>query len=144
MDKASEALLALKPVTFHYKTDKQNTPQFGLIVEEVAKVNPNLVVRDENGQVPAIPAMPDAPESWRRLLAIHRELSRLSANGIYFLSYRNAGEACGLTHQAAHTVTAALVTVGAIEIVAKGKAGSNSRKAAEFRYLLSHDGEVEI
>jgi Chaperone of endosialidase len=41
MDKASEAILALKPVTFHYKSDKANTPQFGLIAEEVAEVNPD-------------------------------------------------------------------------------------------------------
>jgi hypothetical protein len=51
MSKASEALLALKPVTFHYKTDKTDTPQFGLIAEEVAKVNPDLVVRDKNGEI---------------------------------------------------------------------------------------------
>jgi hypothetical protein len=51
MDKASEAILALKPVTFHYKSDKTNTPQFGLIAEEVAEVNPDLVVRDENGEI---------------------------------------------------------------------------------------------
>jgi trimeric autotransporter adhesin len=38
-------------VTFHYKTDTQNTPQFGLIAEEVAKVNPDLVVRDDNGEI---------------------------------------------------------------------------------------------
>jgi hypothetical protein len=104
-------------------------------------------------QLPAIPGLPDAPEVWRRLLALHRELSRLSANGIYFLSYRDAAEVCnGLTHQSAHNITGTLVTLGAIEIVAKGKAGSNSRKAAEFRYLLSegangaradHDGEVD-
>ena len=48
---SSEAILRLKPVTFHYKADKQNTPQFGLIAEEVAKVNPDLVVRDENGEI---------------------------------------------------------------------------------------------
>ena len=51
MDKASEALLALKPVTFHYKTDKTNRPEFGLIAEEVAKINPDLVVRDESGEI---------------------------------------------------------------------------------------------
>ena len=51
MDNTSEAILGLKPVTFHYKTDKQNTPQFGLIAEEVAKVDPNLVVRDEKGEI---------------------------------------------------------------------------------------------
>src|SRR5437764_4989097 len=51
MDKSSEALLALKPVTFHYKNDEQSTAQFGLIAEEVAKVSPELVVRDDNGEI---------------------------------------------------------------------------------------------
>jgi hypothetical protein len=51
MDRASEVILALKPVTFQYKSDKTATPQFGLIAEEVAAVNPNLVVRDENGDI---------------------------------------------------------------------------------------------
>ena len=51
MDKSSEALLALKPVTFHYKNDGENTAQFGLIAEEVANVNPDLVVRDDNGEI---------------------------------------------------------------------------------------------
>ncbi len=50
MDTASEAVLALKPVTFHYKSDDTNTPQFGLIAEEVAAVNPDLVVRDKEGK----------------------------------------------------------------------------------------------
>jgi len=54
MDQTSEAILALKPVTFHYKdhdTEKaQNTPQFGLIAEDVAETNPDLVVRDADGQ----------------------------------------------------------------------------------------------
>src|SRR5262245_48562560 len=51
MDKASEAILAFKPVTFHYKTDKTSTPQFGLIAEDVAEVNPDLIVHDESGEV---------------------------------------------------------------------------------------------
>ena len=51
MDKISDAILALKPVTFHYKSDSTGTPQFGLIAEEVAAVNPDLVVRDENGEI---------------------------------------------------------------------------------------------
>jgi len=51
MDNASDAILGLKPVTFHYKSDTQNTPQFGLIAEEVAKVNPDLVARDDNGEI---------------------------------------------------------------------------------------------
>jgi len=54
MDQTSEAILGLKPVTFHYKNDKQNTPQFGLIAEEVAKVNPDLVVRDEDEKVSTV------------------------------------------------------------------------------------------
>jgi hypothetical protein len=51
MDKASEAVLALKPVTFHYKNDKTSTPQFGLVAEEVAEINPDLMVRDTNGEI---------------------------------------------------------------------------------------------
>jgi hypothetical protein len=51
MAKASETILALKPVTFHYKSDDTDTPQFGLIAEEVAEVNPDLVVRDEKGDI---------------------------------------------------------------------------------------------
>ena len=51
MEQTSEAILGLKPVTFHYKSDASGTPQFGLIAEEVAEVNPDLVVRDENGEI---------------------------------------------------------------------------------------------
>src|SRR6266545_1251031 len=51
IDRASEAILALKPVTFRYKSDTKGTPQFGLVAEEVAEVNPDLVVRDENGEI---------------------------------------------------------------------------------------------
>ena len=50
MQKASEAILSLRPVTFHYKTDTTGTAQFGLIAEEVAKVNPALVLLDEEGK----------------------------------------------------------------------------------------------
>ena len=50
MDKASEIILSLRPVTFHYKSDAKETPQFGLIAEEVAKVNPTLVLPDKEGK----------------------------------------------------------------------------------------------
>ena len=50
MDKASEAVLSLRPVSFHYKSDTTDTPQFGLIAEEVAKVNPALVLSDKEGK----------------------------------------------------------------------------------------------
>jgi hypothetical protein len=53
MDKASEAILSLRPVTFRYKheLDPDGIPQFGLVAEQVEKVNPDLVVRDAAGQV---------------------------------------------------------------------------------------------
>jgi len=53
MDKASEAILSLQPVTFHYKKDldPDGIPQFGLVAEEVEKVNPALVARDAAGKV---------------------------------------------------------------------------------------------
>jgi hypothetical protein len=53
MDKASEAILGLKPVTFRYKKDidPDGIPQFGLVAEEVEKVNPDLVARDADGKV---------------------------------------------------------------------------------------------
>src|SRR5262245_33816951 len=50
MGQASEGILSLRPVTFHYKTDGTSTPQFGLIAEEVAKVNPALVLPDKGGK----------------------------------------------------------------------------------------------
>ena len=50
MEKASEAILSFRPVTFHYKSDVKGTPQFGLIAEEVAKVNPALVLPDKEGK----------------------------------------------------------------------------------------------
>ena len=54
MDKSSEAILALKPATFHYKNDTRGTPQFGLIAEEVAEVNPDLVMHDKNGEISSV------------------------------------------------------------------------------------------
>jgi methyl-accepting chemotaxis protein len=53
MDKASEAILALKPVTFRYKheIDPKRIPQFGLVAEEVEKVNPDLVTCDATGEI---------------------------------------------------------------------------------------------
>ena len=52
MDKASEAILSLKPVTFRYKheLDPEGIPQFGLVAEQVEKVNPDLVARDADGK----------------------------------------------------------------------------------------------
>jgi hypothetical protein len=56
IDKASETILALKPVSFRYKKeiDPERTPQFGLVAEEVDKVNPDLVARDAQGKPYAV------------------------------------------------------------------------------------------
>ena len=53
MDETSDALLALNPVTFRYnkEIDPRGVSQFGLVAEDVEKVNPDLVVRDENGEI---------------------------------------------------------------------------------------------
>jgi hypothetical protein len=53
VDSASEAILALKPVTFRYKKelDAERTPQFGLVAEDVAKVDPVLVIKDAQGNI---------------------------------------------------------------------------------------------
>src|SRR5690242_20946234 len=56
MNKASETILALKQVTFRYKEelDPDKIPQFGLVAEQVEKVNPDLVVRDEDGKITTV------------------------------------------------------------------------------------------
>ena len=54
IDKASESILALKPVSFRYKVHKDTAPQFGLIAEDVAEVNPNLVIYDADGKPYAV------------------------------------------------------------------------------------------
>ena len=52
MEKASEAILSLQPVTFHYKKelDPKGIPQFGLVAEQVEKIDPDLVARDDKGK----------------------------------------------------------------------------------------------
>ena len=54
MDKASEVLYGLKPVTYKYNGDETARTQYGLIAEEVAKVAPDLVFRDKNGTVQTV------------------------------------------------------------------------------------------
>jgi hypothetical protein len=54
MDDASDTILALKPVTFHYKKDPNAIPQFGLVAEDVEAIDPDLVVRDKEGQANSV------------------------------------------------------------------------------------------
>ena len=53
MNQQSESILSLQPVTFHYKKnlDPDKVAQFGLVAEEVAKIDPDLVMRDEKGEI---------------------------------------------------------------------------------------------
>src|SRR6266542_4252199 len=79
MDQTSEAILSLKPVTFHYKSDSTGTPQFGLIAEEVAAVDPGLVVRDKNGEIYTV--LYDAVNAMllNEFLKEHRKVEQLHA-----------------------------------------------------------------
>ena len=81
MDKASEAILALQPVTFRYKheLDPDGIPQFGLVAEQVEQVNADLVVWDEDGKVntgryEAVNAM-----LLKEFLKEHRNVQKLEA-----------------------------------------------------------------
>jgi Chaperone of endosialidase len=84
MDKASEAILALKPVTFRYKeeVDPDRAPQFGLVAEDVEKVERQLIVHDEQGKpftvrYEAINAM-----LLNEFLKEHRKVQQLEANAL--------------------------------------------------------------
>src|SRR6266536_255312 len=54
IDKLSEGLLALRPVTFHWKTDNTNEPEFGLVAEEVAEVNLDWITRNPQGEISGV------------------------------------------------------------------------------------------
>ena len=79
MDKTSEAILALNPVTFRYKKalDPDATPQFGLIAEEVAKVNPDLVVADTEGKIYSVRYDAVNAMLLNEFLKEHREVQEL-------------------------------------------------------------------
>jgi hypothetical protein len=54
IDKLSEGILALRPVTFHWKNDNTNEPEFGLVAEEVAEVNLDWITRNPQGEVTGV------------------------------------------------------------------------------------------
>src|SRR5438067_2557614 len=79
MDEASEAILSLKPVTFHYKheLDPDGIPQFGLVAEQVEKVNPDLVARDEQGKAYTVRYEAVNAMLLNEFLKEHREVQEL-------------------------------------------------------------------
>jgi hypothetical protein len=87
MEHASEAILSLNPVTFHYKSDATDRPQFGLIAEEVAEINPDLVVRNKNGEIytvryDAVNAMllNEFLKEHRKVEQLEKQIERLAAS----------------------------------------------------------------
>jgi hypothetical protein len=79
MDTGSEVILQLKPVTFQYRNDNTSTPQFGLIAEEVAEVNPDLVVRDKDGEIYTVRYEAVHAMLLNELLKEHRTVNELRA-----------------------------------------------------------------
>lgn len=79
MNNVSEAILSLRPVTFRYKNtiDPDRVPQFGLVAEEVAKVNPDLVARDGNGEVYTVRYEAVNAMLLNEFLKEHRKLEQL-------------------------------------------------------------------
>src|SRR5262249_48719141 len=84
MDKASEVILALKPVIFRYKKDldPDSTPQFGLIAEQVEKVNPDLVARDDQGKPYTVRYEAVNAMLLNEFLKEHRKVQELEANAV--------------------------------------------------------------
>ena len=82
MDEASEVIHALKPVTFHYKKDLDpaGIPQFGLVAEEVAKVNPDLVARDDQGKIYTVRYDAVNAMLLNEFLKEHRTVQELKSN----------------------------------------------------------------
>ena len=82
IDKASEAIHALKPVTFRYKQeiDPEGIPQFGLVAEDVEKVSPDLVVRDADGKVYTVRYDAVNAMLLNEFLKEHRKVEELEAN----------------------------------------------------------------
>ena len=81
MDEASEVILALKPVSFRYKQeiDPQRIPQFGLVAEEVEKVNPDLIVRDREGKPQTVRYEQINAMLLNEFLKEHRKVEELEA-----------------------------------------------------------------
>jgi hypothetical protein len=80
MEKASEVIMSLRPVTFHYKTDSKGTPQFGLIAEEVAKADPALVMPDKNGKPYTVRYDAVNAMLLNEFLKAHRKIQELEAS----------------------------------------------------------------
>ena len=95
-------------------------------VDQVSKLSSSELVQ--------IPGIPNAPESWRRVATMHREMFRLTGRTVYFLSCCDTAKiASDLSHQTANNINSILVRQRVIEIVERGDA----QRAIRYRYLLA-------
>jgi len=115
MDKASEAIFALKPVTFHYKheLDPKDIPQFGLIAEEVGKVDPNLVTRDAQGKIFTVRYEAVNAMLLNEFLKAHRRIEELEAT---IAQQRNDFEATAAEQQKGIKILTATLKEQALRI----------------------------
>jgi 5S rRNA maturation endonuclease (ribonuclease M5) len=130
----------------HLDPRKTRDDYFGSFFAELGKVRVPTgegealkiaLTRVSTSPLPELPGMPDAPESWRRLAALHRELARQSANGMYFLGCRDTAKAHhSLNKDSANNINRALAQLGVISLVQIGDTRPGG-KASEFRYLLA-------
>lgn len=82
MGESSEGIFSLRPVTFHYKGDTTNTPQFGLIAEEVAQVNPDLILMDKEGKPYSVRYEHINAMLLNEFLKEHSKVQQLEAHGV--------------------------------------------------------------
>jgi len=80
MDRGSEVILSLRPVTFHYRSDTMNTPQFGLVAEEVARMDPALVLTDKEGKPYTVRYEAVNAMLLNEFLKEHKKVEELEAN----------------------------------------------------------------
>ena len=116
MDKASEAILALKPVTFRYKKelDPKGIAQFGLVAEQVAKVNPALVDRDGKGEIYTVRYEAVNAMLLNEFLKEHKKVQELEATITQLKSSAGKQEAASAQQQKQiESITAGLQKVSA-------------------------------
>ena len=80
IDKMSEGILALRPVTFHWKTDNTNEPEFGLVAEEVAEVNLNWITRNPQGEISGVRYETIPILLLNEFLKVHKKVEEQQAN----------------------------------------------------------------
>jgi hypothetical protein len=134
MEYDKQLALFMKELT-SVKKPKGGDVEFRRMVQTVAKLPAS--------ELPAIDAFEgEAPETWRRVAALHREKARQAKGSVYELSSRDTGDALGWDHQAAHALNDVLEEAGVIKKAENGAAGKRKGVATKWRYLLPLDGDV--